>query len=485
MNKSIFTALIGISAFLIPMTASATPVSWDFAGSTLQPLQSGWSALVKASRFQATSTTASIFPFASTTALSATTLCISTDCRTSWPSAGSSIGTISTSTVPTVGHIPYWTSAGYPSLLGSIATTSLTATAPLVLSQPISVIGSSASALTIATTTNSLFTGSLGQVLGYTADGWTGIATSSLFTFPWTVANGGTGVSSFTSSQLLYGNGTNALSSVATSSIALGTGFSYSGTLGAFVGGADGTLTLSGIANASLANSTISGIALGSNLADLTATNSTLTFSGAYNGGTARTVGLNLGNANTWTALQQFANASSTLFSAGVDNSFSVFGNGNVGVASSTPIFSLSVGTGNSAFYISTSTGKIVGYDSTNAWNGRISPTRSFVLGTGTTTAWTASTTGSVYSPYLIMPFAGTLRQVRCATDASFLGVNVVVNGSNATPSYFVGSTTVGTVGFTAGNTFSAGQKILTNFGTTTTATATAINCTFDVTETP
>lgn len=51
-------------------------------------------------------------------------------------------------------------------------------------------------------------------------------------------------------------------------------------------------------------------------LANLTATNSTLTFSGTYDGSTARTIGLNLGNANTWTALQQFSLASSTVFSA-------------------------------------------------------------------------------------------------------------------------------------------------------------------------
>lgn len=54
--------------------------------------------------------------------------------------------------------------------------------------------------------------------------------------------------------------------------------------------------------NANLANSTISGISLGSNLAALTATDATLTFSGSYTGATARTVGLNLGQANTWTA---------------------------------------------------------------------------------------------------------------------------------------------------------------------------------------
>jgi hypothetical protein len=64
------------------------------------------------------------------------------------------------------------------------------------------------------------------------------------------------------------------------------------------------TIDNGAVTNAKLANSTISGIALGSNLADLTATDATLTFSGAYNGSTARTIGLNLGNANTWSAAQ-------------------------------------------------------------------------------------------------------------------------------------------------------------------------------------
>ena len=50
---------------------------------------------------------------------------------------------------------------------------------------------------------------------------------------------------------------------------------------------------------------TISGIALGSNLANLTATDATLTFSGTYNGSTARTIGINLGNSNKWNAIQE------------------------------------------------------------------------------------------------------------------------------------------------------------------------------------
>lgn len=94
-----------------------------------------------------------------------------------------------------------------------------------------------------------------------------------------------------------------------------------------FVDGQATSLSLSGninfagitaagvVSNANLANSTISGIALGLNLADLSATNGTLTFSGNYNGGTARTVGLNLGNFNTWTAHQIYSSTFATVAS--------------------------------------------------------------------------------------------------------------------------------------------------------------------------
>ena len=106
--------------------------------------------------------------------------------------------------------------------------------------------------------------------------------------------------------------GTTCNDSVITSLTALGVGdcVKVDLNLGAMV---TGSLPL-----ANMAASTISGISLGSNLADLTATNGTLTFSGTYNGSTARTIGLNLANANSWTARQNFLNASSTLLSSGV-----------------------------------------------------------------------------------------------------------------------------------------------------------------------
>lgn len=115
----------------------------------------------------------------------------------------------------------------------------------------------------------------------------------------------------------LYATGVNTFASVATSTPSIGSVLTYTGgTLGNFLGGTSGTFGIANtsITNGMLANSTISGISLGNTLGALTATNPTLTFSGSYTGTAAQTVGLNLGNANSWTALQQFnANASSSI----------------------------------------------------------------------------------------------------------------------------------------------------------------------------
>ena len=72
-------------------------------------------------------------------------------------------------------------------------------------------------------------------------------------------------------------------------------------------------------------------------LANLTATDSTLTFSGTYNGSTARTIGLNLGNANIFTALQTFnGNASSTQLTTTGSTYLATTG-GNVGIGTTGP----------------------------------------------------------------------------------------------------------------------------------------------------
>ena len=97
-------------------------------------------------------------------------------------------------------------------------------------------------ASSLATTT----AGTNGYVLSLASGIPTWVATTSLSTIGGTlgVASGGTGATTFTSSQLLYGNGTSALSSVATSSITLGSEFSHSGTIGSLIGGTSGSLTL-------------------------------------------------------------------------------------------------------------------------------------------------------------------------------------------------------------------------------------------------
>ncbi|MEQ1917163.1 MAG: hypothetical protein ABL856_10605, partial [Gallionella sp.] len=124
-----------------------------------------------------------------------------------------------------------------------------------------------------AVTSSLLKTNSLGSIIAATAG--TDYLTS------------GTGVTSVT--QNGGGSAQNGAVTLATSTI------SFNGlTAGIKIINSGGTFTfaptMSGtLDNSGLTNSTISGIALGSNLADLTATNGTLTFSGAYNGGTART----------------------------------------------------------------------------------------------------------------------------------------------------------------------------------------------------
>jgi hypothetical protein len=208
---------------------------------------------------------------------------------------------------------------------------------------------------------------------------------------------------------------------------------------------ASGGSTCSTISNAMLANSTISGITLGGTLATLTATNSTLTFSGSYTGATARTIGLNLANANTWTGLQQFSSASSTQFSA----------------ASQT-------------FYID-GTGKVKAKDTVSGYSGTLSPLHNLAISMATTTAWTGTTTGA-YSATVVLPFAGTLEDMRCKTDAGTLEVQTKLNSTVLT--YFNISSTQGLNTFSSSNTFAAGDVLTVNAGNPATS-PTMLSCTY------
>lgn len=182
-------------------------------------------------------------------------------------------------------------------LLTSVATSSVSSGTGISLSGTGAVVGSG---LTITNTSPlSGLTTSFPLSFSNPTLSWIGLATSSNIAAP----------------QVLYATGANTFAGVATSTATCSTASGISCTSFSFLGAGGSTLSLSAIPNTSLANSTISGVSLGSSLFSHTH-NSTLNGT-SYNGSAAVSDwGLNLGNANTWTALQQFGNASTSLLSS-------------------------------------------------------------------------------------------------------------------------------------------------------------------------
>lgn len=194
---------------------------------------------------------------------------------------------------------------------------------------------------------------------------------------------------------------------------------------------------------------------------------------------------LALTHANSWTGLQQFSNATSTLFSATT---------GWVGTLNLTNALGISSG-GTNATSFGTSNG-IVSYNGTSLVNfanftltsslltatnasttnisvngNEMSGERYPVWGYATSTAWVASSTIP-----LIAPFKGTLNDIQCATDVGTLNVQLTINSTNVTP-MFNASTTKGTVTFTGSNTFVRGDTLNLTAGTPA-SSPTTINCT-------
>lgn len=238
----IVAALIGF-----PVAAYATPTSWDFASGILQPLISQVAALVKANNFQATSTTqASTFPFASTTVASANTLCLSTDCRTVWPSTGSPGGLNL--------QVQYNNAGSFGGISGAVTNgTILNLTNPLIGGGTLTtstvngvtlITGGSATSYLNGTGAYSVPTGTT-----YTAT-YPVTLTGSAFglAFGTTTSNTWGGTQTFTNSPVfsMLGAGTvnstaaGTLYNTSTSTPTITGPITYSGTLGSFIGGIAG-----------------------------------------------------------------------------------------------------------------------------------------------------------------------------------------------------------------------------------------------------
>jgi hypothetical protein len=148
---------------------------------------------------------------------------------------------------------------------------------------------------------------------------------------------------------------------------------------------------------------------------------------------------------NSW-----IQNASTTNFSAGT-NLFNIFANGE-------------------AFAADLLTGA----------TGQVSPMRYLSFQLSTSTTWTASSSASsVYGDeaQVVMPFAGTIRTLACATNAGTLEIESSVNSTN---DFYPASTTAGT--YTYSNTFTRGQ-IMQVIGGAPASAPTIIPCTIGVTQ--
>ena len=239
-----------------------------------------------------------------------------------------------------------------------------------------------------------------------------------------TVGGGGTGQTTFASGQLLYGNGTNALSSVSTSTLAVNGSISSSGTLGAQVGGSNTTLSL------------------------------------------------NMANANSWTALQSFTNASTSLFSNigtayfGGTATTTISSNGSITTPAGstltltplTGILSSNAGSGVAARTLTGTTNQItVTNGNGTAGNPTFSIPTQFTISNASTTNFSANTlavggtgttsissTGSLSTPSLSI---GSLAGVLYGNSGA---VNAIATSSFTPNAEF---TTTGTIGAFVGGT--------------------------------
>lgn len=177
-------------------------------------------------------------------------------------------------------------------------------------------------------------------------------------------------------------------------------------------------------------------------LANLTATDTTLTFSGTYNGSTARTIGVNLGANFAWTGAHDFGGATSIEMVNGTGPDVGAAGR----IALDTTANEFLIATSSSADPIVIKPFDRKGFAHASSTHG-----------SGTTTR-----------PFFIAPVlgAGYVDSIMCHSN-SFLRVLLKDEAGNRMND-LVASSTEGVVKLTTNNSFTASEVLLVDIGTTT-----------------
>lgn len=190
---------------------------------------------------------------------------------------------------------------------------------------------------------------------------------------------------------------------------------------------------------------------------ELTTTNSGIKFKD----GTYQYTGFNLGNANTWTGLQQFNNSTSTLGT--ITTLWSTLAN----------LTTLNV-TGLSTFANASTTSGFTatGYADLSAATVKYHVYQTFAYSTSTTFSGTTTIAlGVAFN-------AEKWNQIKCYTDVGT--VNISIHDGTDRMNLLNASTTIGTFGFSTNNTFTASEKRYIDIGTPVSSPQ-KISCTTDV----
>lgn len=196
---------------------------------------------------------------------------------------GGGTGTVSTSSVPNVGDLAYWTSNGYPSLLGSVATGTLSGGGPITVTAGTKIIGANATIACPTCNTSSATVSSVATNNGLTGGTITTTGTIGLDLTAYPVNN-----------LILTYNGTR-LTATGTPSLTVGNLIATSTATSTFAGGVDASrVCITGTTKCltSLTNGTVTSVATGNGL-----TGGTITTSGTIS---VNSTGLVTNNFVTW-----------------------------------------------------------------------------------------------------------------------------------------------------------------------------------------